>query len=65
MSAARAASYLVDEGPVRRQVAVLLARGIVADERSESGEILEASAVLRRAGLDDEASAAAARAAAQ
>ena len=50
---------------MRRQVAVLLARGLVADERSESGEILEASAVLRRAGLDDEASAAAARAAAQ
>lgn len=65
MSAARAARYLLDEGPHRREQAVELARGIVADELSPADEVVQACVVLRRAGLIDEAVAAAGVAAAR
>ena len=65
MSAARAAWYLVDEGPYRREVALELARGIVEDDRSPAEEIAVAVAILRRCGCPDEAAAAAGLAAAR
>lgn len=65
VSAARAARYLLDEGPHRREQAVELARGIVADELSPADEVVQACVVLRRAGLIDEAVAAAGVAAAR
>lgn len=65
VSAARAARYLLDEGPHRREQAVELARGIVADELSPADEVVQACVILRRAGLIDEAVAAAGVAAAR
>ncbi len=59
MSAARAACYLMDQGPYRRDVAVELARGIVEDDRSPADEIAVAATILRRAGHHDEAAVAA------
>ncbi len=65
MSAARAAVYLLDEGPHRTAQAIELIRGIVADDTSTTAEIVEASLLLRRVGLTDEALAAACIAAAR
>ena len=65
MSAARAATYLMDQGPFRRELAIELARGIVADDRSAADEVAAASVVLRRAGFVEEALVAAGIAAAR
>lgn len=65
MSAARAACYLMDQGPYRREVAVELARGIVEDDRSPAEEIAVAATILRRAGHEEEAAVAAAMAVAR
>ncbi|MGI9187545.1 MAG: hypothetical protein ACR2J9_08555 [Gaiellales bacterium] len=65
MSAARAASYLMDQGAYRRDVAVELARGIVEDAGSPADEIALASTILRRAGHIEEAVVAAGIAAAR
>jgi hypothetical protein len=58
VSAIRAAEALVDDGPLRRSVAVELARGVVADRRAAPGEVAAAADVLRRAGLVEEAAVA-------
>ena len=55
MSAARAATYLMDQDPFRRELAVELARGIVSDDRSAADEVAAASVILRRAGYVEEA----------
>jgi hypothetical protein len=55
MSAARAAAYLMDQGPFRRELAIELARGIAADDRSAADEVAVASVILRRAGFVEEA----------
>jgi len=55
MSAARAATYLMDQGPFRRELAIELARGIVSDDRSAADEVAAASVILRRAGFMEEA----------
>ena len=55
MSAARAATYLMDQGPYRRELAIELARGIVSDDRSAADEVASASVILRRAGFIEEA----------
>lgn len=60
MSAARAATYLMDQGPFHRELAIELARGIVADDRSAADEVAAASVILDRAGLVEEARVAAA-----
>jgi|GEM_PF-2522629 len=65
MSAARAAGYLLDQGPYRRALAVELARGIIEDACSPADEVAAASVVLRQAGYLDEARAAAGSAAAR
>lgn len=63
MSAARAAVYLIDDH--RTAEAVELVRGVVADRGSCADDLLLASVVLRRAGMVDEAVAAASMAAAR
>ena len=59
MSAAIAAIYLIEQGPHRWELAIELARGIVADDRSPADEVARASVVLEQAGLAQEASVAA------
>lgn len=63
VSAARAAVYLIDDH--RTAEAVQLAQGVVADIGSCADDLLLASIVLRRAGMVDEAVAAASMAAAR
>ena len=65
MSAARAATYLMDQGPFRRELAIELARGIVSDHCSAADEVAAASVILRRAGFVEEALVAAGIAAAR